>query len=143
MTSAKAVGRARGIGTVDVYVSTPEGVPGQALLTELQAVFQKSREIAVDVQVKAPEAVEVNMTLTVKAAEGTAFEAAKAAVESELAGFFGGRLLGQSVKLAELYSRIYALDAVENCRITLPAADTEISATELPVLGTVSITEEA
>ena len=143
VTSAKAVGRARGIGTVDVYVSTPEGVPGQALLTELQAVFQKSREIAVDVQVKAPEAVEVNMTLTVKPAEGTAFEAAKAAVESELAGFFGGRLLGQSVKLAELYSRIYALDAVENCRITLPAADTEISATELPVLGTVSITEEA
>lgn len=143
VTSAKAVGRARGIGTVDVYVSTPEGVPGQALLTELQTVFQKSREIAVDVQVKAPEAVEVNMTLTVKPAEGTAFEAAKAAVESELAGFFGGRLLGQSVKLAELYSRIYALDAVENCRITLPAADTEISATELPVLGTVSITEEA
>ena len=128
---------------MDVYVSTPEGVPGQALLTELQTVFQKSREIAVDVQVKAPEAVEVNMTLTVKPAEGTAFEAAKAAVESELAGFFGGRLLGQSVKLAELYSRIYALDAVENCRITLPAADTEISATELPVLGTVSITEEA
>ena len=143
VTSAKAVGRARGIGTVDVYVSTPEGVPGQALLTELQTVFQKSREIAVDVQVKAPEAVEVNMTLTVKPAEGTAFEVAKAAVESELAGFFGGRLLGQSVKLAELYSRIYALDAVENCRITLPAADTEISATELPVLGTVSITEEA
>ena len=143
VTSAKAVGRARGIGTVDVYVSTPEGVPGQALLTELQTVFQKSREIAVDVKVKAPEAVEVNMTLTVKPAEGTAFEAAKAAVESELAGFFGGRLLGQSVKLAELYSRIYALDAVENCRITLPAADTEISATELPVLGTVSITEEA
>ena len=106
VTSAKAVGRARGIGTVDVYVSTPEGVPGQALLTELQAMFQKSREIAVDVQVKAPEAVEVNMTLTVKPAEGTAFEAAKAAVESELAGFFGGRLLGQSVKLAELYSRI-------------------------------------
>lgn len=96
-----------------------------------------------DVKVKAPEAVEVNMTLTVKPAEGTAFEVAKAAVESELAGFFGGRLLGQSVKLAELYSRIYALDAVENCRITLPAADTEISATELPVLGTVSITEEA
>ncbi len=105
VTSAKAVGRARGVGTVDVYVSTPEGVPGQALLTELQTVFQKSREIAVDVQVKAPEAVEVNMTLTVKPAEGTAFEAAKAAVESELAGFFGGRLLGQSVKLAELYSQ--------------------------------------
>lgn len=52
VTSAKAVGRAMGIGTVDVYVSTPEGVPGQALLTELQTVFQKSREIAVDVQGK-------------------------------------------------------------------------------------------
>ena len=113
------------------------------LLDKVWGLDFEGGERAVDVQVKAPEAVEVNMTLIVKPAEGTAFEAAKAAVESELAGFFGGRLLGQSVKLAELYSRIYALDAVENCRITLPAADTEISATELPVLGTVSITEEA
>ena len=143
VAAASVLPRSRGRGTVDVVAATLEGMPDEELLGQLTDYFQQRREIAVDVQVKAPEAVEVNMTLTVKPAEGTAFEAAKAAVESELAGFFGGRLLGQSVKLAELYSRIYALDAVENCRITLPAADTEISATELPVLGTVSITEEA
>ena len=51
VATAKAVGKARGAGTVDVYVSAPDGIPSEKLLTELQTVFQKSREIAVNVQV--------------------------------------------------------------------------------------------
>ena len=48
-------------------------LPGQALLAELQAEFQKSREIAVDVQVKAPQHAEVNVTVTVEASGGSGF----------------------------------------------------------------------
>ena len=51
VAAAKAVGRARGIGTVDVYVSTHGGAPGEALLGEIRAALQKKREIAVDVAV--------------------------------------------------------------------------------------------
>ncbi len=61
VAAAKAVGKARGAGTVDVYVSAPDGIPSEKLLTELQTVFQKSREIAVNVQVKAPTAATVNV----------------------------------------------------------------------------------
>lgn len=143
VAAAKAVGKARGVGTVDVYVSTPAGVPSADLLAELQETFQKSREIAVDVQVKAPTAYPVDVSLTVEAAEDVSFPEAKAEVEAVLSDFFGGKRLGKSVKLAELYSRVYALESVENCRITAPTADVEASDTVLPVLGSVSVTEEA
>lgn len=41
VASAKAVGRARGIGTVDVYVSTHAGAPEEKLLGEIAAALQK------------------------------------------------------------------------------------------------------
>ena len=143
VATAKAVGKARGAGTVDVYVSAPDGIPSEKLLTELQTVFQKSREIAVNVQVKAPTAATVNVAVTVKTAEGTDFAKVKTAVEADLAEQFNGKLLGRGVKLAELNSRIYALPGVENCHITAPAADLAANDTVLPVLGTVTVTEEA
>ena len=143
VAAAKAVGKARGAGTVDVYVSAPDGIPSEKLLTELQTVFQKSREIAVNVQVKAPTAATVDMAVTVKTAEGTDFANVKTAVEADLAEQFNGKLLGRGVKLAELNSRIYALPGVENCHITAPSADLAANDTVLPVLGTVTVTEEA
>ena len=143
VATAKAVGKARGAGTVDVYVSAPDGIPSEKLLTELQTVFQKSREIAVNVQVKAPTAATVNVAVTVKTAEGTDFAKVKTAVEADLAEQFNGKLLGRGVKLAELNSRIYALPGVENCHITAPSADLAANDTVLPVLGTVTVTEEA
>lgn len=142
VAAAKAVGKARGVGTVDVYVSTPGGVPSATLLEELQTVFQKSREIAVDVQVKAPATSEVNIAVTVETESGAEFDAVKTAVENLLAEFFNGKLLGKSVTLAELGSRIYGMDGVKNYHITAPAADLDADDTVLPVLGTVSVTEE-
>ena len=141
VAAAKAVGKARGVGTVDVYVTTPDGVPPETLLSELQMVFQKSREIAVDVAVKAPSTAAVNVSVTVEVAENAEFADVKAEIEGMLAGFFSGKLLGKAVTLAELGSRIYGLPGVENYHIVSPAADVAANGTVLPVLGTVTITE--
>lgn len=142
VAAAKAVGKARGMGTVDVYAAAPGGTPSAALLAELQAEFQKSREIAVDVQVKAPTTQAVNVAVTVEVEEGADFAGVKAEAETMLADFFSGKLLGKAVTLAELGSRIYALPGVKNYHITAPAADVAADDTVLPVLGTVSVTEE-
>ena len=141
VAAARAVGRARGTGTVDVYVTTEEGVPGAELLTGLQAVFQEKREIAVDVQVKAPTVQTVNVAVSVLPAEDVDFTSAKAAAEQTLTTFFTGRLLGAPVRLAELGSRLYALAEVANYRFTAPAADIPAGGTVLPVLGTLAVTE--
>lgn len=141
VAAARAVGRARGIGTVDVYVAAESGLPGAELLTGLQALLQEKREIAVDVQVKAPTVRSVDIAASVLPAEGVGFAAAKTAAEQTLTAFFSGRLLGRPVRLAELGNRLYSLAEVENYRITAPVQDLEASDTVLPVLGALNVTE--
>lgn len=141
VVAAKAVGRARGIGTVDVYVATAQGVPGEDLLTGLQAELQEKREIAVDVAVKAPELQSVNVAMEIAVNQGAAFSEVKAETERTVSAYFGGELLGRAVCLAELGSRIYALPDVKNYRFLLPETDVPANETTLPVLGTLTITE--
>ena len=49
--------------------------------------------------------------------------------------------MGRPVLLAELGSRLYALEGVENYRFSAPAADLAADNTVLPVLGTLTVTE--
>ncbi|WP_298033658.1 baseplate J/gp47 family protein [uncultured Dysosmobacter sp.] len=141
VAAARAVGRARGIGTVDVYIAAENGLPAAETLTGLQAELQEKREIAVDVEVKAPgvQAVDVEVAVAVK--PGADAGRVLALAEGTLTNFFSGRLLGKPVRLAELGSRIYALEGVENYRFFSPAADLAASDTVLPVLGRLQVTE--
>ena len=141
VAAAKAVGKARGIGTVDVYIATEAGLPGAELLQEVQADLQERREIAVDVDVLAPEAEEVDITAELAVREEVEFSAVKSAVEQALTGFFSGRRLGKAVLLAELGDLIYHVDGVENYRLLAPSADLAADVTALPVLGELAVTE--
>lgn len=141
VAAARAVGRARGIGTVDVYVATEQGIPDEKLLTGLQAELQTKREIAVDVEVKAPEVQSVDVNVGIAAKAGTDFAKAKAAVEQCVSAFFNGKLLGCPVRLAELGSRIYGLENVENYRFSAPTEDVAGGVAVLPVLGILTVTE--
>ncbi len=141
VAAAKAVGRARGTGTVNVYLTSPAGMPSQALLTEVEADLAERREIAVEVKVLAPAAATVNVAAAVKPEAERSFAEVKTAVEEAVRQHFTGALLGKGVLLAELGSLIYGVEGVANCRLTAPAADLAAAATVLPVLGTVTITE--
>lgn len=141
VAAARAVGRARGIGTVDVYIAGESGLPGAALLEEVRADLQERREIAVDVKVKAPAAVPVNVSAAIAVGENADFGEVKARAELAISTLFTGRMLGRPVLLAELGSRLYALEGVENYRFSAPAADLAADSTVLPVLGTLTVTE--
>lgn len=141
VVAAAAVGRTRGIGTVDVYIATAAGAPDDALLKEVQTDLQAKREIAVDVQVRSPTQSSVNVAVELDVDENGDFAAVKSAVESAVAGWFTGKLLGNPVLLAELGQLIYAVDGVKNYHILSPAADAAGSSTILPILGTLTVTE--
>lgn len=141
VAAAKAVGRARGIGTVDVYVSTHAGAPDKKLLGEIEAVLQKKREIAVDVEVKAPTEKTVNMSAELTAEQGWTMQEITDAVTAALQAYFTGERLGEAVYTAKLASILYGVEGVKNCHLLTPDEDVSVSATELPVLGTVTITE--
>lgn len=138
VAAAQAVGRSRGIGTVDVYLAAKGGVPDAALLEEVRADLQQRREIAVDVAVLAPQTVAVNVEAAIAAED---FAAVKMEVELALRTFFSGERLGKGVLRAELCREIFAVPGVTNYRLSAPAEDLGKRAGKLPVLGTLKITE--
>lgn len=139
VAAARAVGRARGIGTVDVYVATTAGVPEEALLREIQADLERKREIAVDVQVKAPATKAVDIAVGVQVGTGETLETAKKTVEAALRAYFTGARLGCAVPLSELYALLNGLHGIAGYRILLPADDVAASVSVLPVLGELSV----
>lgn len=141
VTAARAVGRAEGPGTVNVYVTGENGLPDPELLAGLQAELQEKREIAVTVKALAPSSRTVDVAVAVAPREGADKEVVLESARRAIAGFFGGRLLGRAVRLAELGNRLYELEGVENYRFTAPAADLPADSTALPVLGTLEVTE--
>ena len=141
VAAAKAVGRARGIGTVNVVIATPAGVPDAALLAAVEMDLQKKREIAVDVKVLAPTVETVAVTAALKAAPGYTFAEVKAGAQSALEALFTGGLLGKNVTTARLLTLLCGVEGVENVHLTAPAADVAVGSTELPMLGTVTISE--
>lgn len=141
VAAAKAVGRARGIGTVDVYVAVHGGAPEEELLAEIAESLQEKREIAVDVQVKAPEKKPVDITAELRAKPGWRFDEAADAAREALEAFFTGERLGEDVYTAQLAMLLYGLEGTENCHLLSPREDIAVKATELPVLGMVTLTE--
>ena len=94
-----------------------------------------------DVQVKAPAEVEMDVSAELAVREGADFSAVKAAAEQALASFFSGRRLGGPVLLAELGDLLYHVEGVENYRLLAPAADLAAEDGTLPMLGRVTVTE--
>ena len=141
VVAAQVVPRSRGVGTVDVVVATQAGIPEEDLLEQIEDHIQAMREIAVDVQVLAPTVVTVDVSITVDPAPGTDGETAADQAEAAVRGWFTGERLGQSVRLAELTALVFSLPEVANCAVTAPTADVEVTATQLPMLGTLTIAQ--
>ena len=141
VAAAKAVGRARGIGTVDVYVATEAGLPGTELLEAIEADLQAKREIAVDVEVCAPQEQTVDVTVAIQAAEGYTYDQAEDEADAAIRAHFTGDLLGKGVTLAELGHLLYSLESVSNYHFTAPAADVAAVETALPRLGSLTISD--
>lgn len=141
VAAAVAVGRPRGVGSVDLYVATDAGIPDETLLAEVNAHLQEKREISVDLRVLAPTPKAVNITASIQPAAGFTFAEAYADADAALRAAFTGIMLGKSVTLAYLGNLLYDLDSIQNYRFSAPSADLAGSPTVLPCLGTVTLSE--
>jgi len=139
VAQAAVVSRPRGVGSVDVVVASHAGIPGEELLERLRAAMERQREIAVDLVVRAPETVEVNVSVQVAEKAGYDPQEVKDRVKNALSVWFSGENLGQGVLRAKLGSIVYGCEGVENYRITLPGEDVAAVRDKLPVLGTLEV----
>lgn len=89
----------------------------------------------------APASLSVNVSAQVLAGDGYSFQDISNGVEQAIAAFFNGGLLGKDVLVAEISNIIYSVEGVKNYKLVSPGADVAVEAGELPVLGTLSITE--
>ena len=138
IAAASVIPRPRGIGTVDVIAATRAGVPDEALLAQLTDHLQSRREIAVEVQVKAPTLSTVTMYLQLKPKEGYTFAQVAAGVKQRLQDWFTGERLGQDILRSELGDLIYHCEGVANYNIVAPKKDVAGSPEVLPQLGRVT-----
>lgn len=142
VAAAAVVPRPRGVGSVDVVPAALSGCPEEELLERLQDYFEERREIAVDVKVRAPRTVTVNIAVQVKPEEGRSGEAVLADVEKTIRSWFTGKLLGCDILRARLGQLIFSCSGVANYTIAAPAADIMVDRDVLPLLGTLEVEEK-
>ncbi len=143
MEGVKAVAvlpKNRGIGTVDIVISSESGTPEQSLINAVKSKLDGMREICVDISVSAPEEKTVNIACSVKAAPGYDGETVRSNVKAALEGYFDGGLLGKNIPIVKLGSIIYSVPGVENYKITAPTEDVSAERSQLPLAGTVTVT---
>ena len=131
----------RGAGTVDVYFATAAGVPDDEEIAKVQQLLDSEREICVNIQVKAPEKVDVSVRAQIAVSQDYTFDRVKEAAEGALAACFGGSMLGRNVYRARLAAALMAVDGVENCTLVSPQEDVTVTAAQLPVLERLSVKE--
>lgn len=141
VAQAVVVPRPRGVGSADVYVSTPGGWPGYETLDRLQRLVDEQREIAVDVQVKMPDWWTQPVKIQVAVKPGYDAEEVKERVKTAIAGYFTGDLLGQDILRAKLGSLVYGCEGVENYNILAPKEDVAVNETEMVILGELTVEE--
>ena len=95
-----------------------------------------------DLKVRAPETVTVNIAVAVEPEKGRDKTAVLEQVKEAVRSWFTGRLLGQDILRARLGEIVYHCDGVANYAISAPEADVPVEEDQLPVLGTLSVEEK-
>ncbi len=140
VAAARVLPKNRGLGTVDIIISSPAGLPAATLLTAVKDKFELLREICVDVQVLAPTTFSVPVTVAISVEDEYSFDTVSANVATALGQYFNGTLLGKDVLLAKLGQAVFNVEGVSNYSFSLPAADIAVADDELPVAGAITIT---
>ncbi len=142
--SVSVVPRENGAGTVGVYLGGRGGIPPQEVTAQVQKDLNQAREINVTVTVAAAQIVPVNIDLTVTRADDTAAEESKAACAQAVADYFGALSVGEPVILAALGVLILATGKIKNYVFTSSVTtDRKMNANQLAVCGTMNIASYA
>lgn len=140
--SASVVGRARGAGTVDVYISGQGTTVPAGVKAQVQSLMDEGRELNVDVQVRDPQAVSVPLHIRIAAAPGYAFDTVSAEVSAAVTAYINALGIGADVRLSKVGEVIYHIKGVESYRfVESYGSDAVIGDDQYPVAGTIIVRE--
>ncbi len=141
VTSAVAIPRAFGDGTVGMCISGNFGAPTSSQLAAVRAALAPRTELGITLGILPPVTQTVNVSLTVWPVDGVRAADAIAAAREAISDYFDRPVLQRGVYLSQLGSKIYNTGLVKNFSFTLPTEDSPPDPSVLYLLGTVVITE--
>ena len=140
--SASVVGKARGVGTVDIYVAAKGGLPSDALVSEIQSEINSIRELNVDIKVYKAEAVEIAVGVDISVKTGYSFDAIKEQCIVKITEYFNTLKIGEPFLIAALGNAIYSVPGVENYYILSSiSTDRYTTSKQIAIKGSVQISE--
>lgn len=120
--SVKVLPRRRGRGTVDVVITTPT-VEEDCIAVDIQEELNLRKEINVDVLVLAAIREYPTISAEIAVMEGYRFDLVSKSCKKVITERLSNLNVGESLLLADIGSRLLAVDGVYNYKITSPAKD--------------------
>jgi uncharacterized phage protein gp47/JayE len=122
VTSAYVYPLRRGLGTVDIAVTSAGGVPSDDIVRAVQTYIDEMRPVtAKESLVLKPSTTSVAVTAAVKL-DGTDLAAATRAINAALAEYFGNLIPGDALVASQIEAVISNVPGVVDRRLTAPAA---------------------
>lgn len=140
--SANAIARARGNGSVDVYVAGKgEAVPSD-LLSQISSDLSVIKEINVNLQVKDPTFITVNIGVQIEIEDNYEFSLVKEKCETAIIEYVKSLKISEDLLKVDLGNIVYNVDGVKNYAIISGLAyDKTADKDELIIPGTITISE--
>lgn len=140
VSSASAVPRSRGAGTVDVYIAADGSVVSDETAEKVQILLSTEREVNVDVLVKKAQPSKVNYYIRIEIQEGYGFDEVKNGLIKRISDFIATRGVGGEVLLCQLSEVIYHTQGVKAFSFVSGLnSDYKADSSLFPVAGTISI----
>lgn len=140
--SAGVVPRARGNGTVDVYVAGNGAAVDSETLQKVQSVLDEARELNVDVKAKNASKVYANFYVQITPKTGYAFDEVKEAVTKAAEEYVESLGVGNDLLVSKLGDVIFHTEGVEDYRFhELYGSDITVSQSQYASLDTLTVKE--
>lgn len=121
--SAGVYPRARGTGTVNVYVAAKGGPVTSAVLSQVQDIMDVSRELNVDVLVANANKLNYELYIRLEPQDGYDFDDLSITIRNKLCEYINSLGIGVDVLLKDLGDIIYHTDGVKNYSFISSSAD--------------------
>lgn len=140
VSSAAAVPRGRGVGTVDVYIAADGSEASDETVSKVQSLLSEEREVNVDVLVKKAEPTSVDFYLKIEILEGYGFDDVKDRCRAAISDFIASRGVGGEVLMCQVAEKVYHTEGVKEFKfVSQINSDYRGDSSTFPVAGTISI----
>lgn len=129
-------------GTIKLYIADSAGTADGTLLTNVGLAIEAYKPAGSSVIIAAPSVVPINVTAVLTVAAGFNKDTLVASVKQQLTDFIANLNMGDDVYVSRLHQQIIDTNAaaIRFVTMSLPAADTVITASQIARPGTLAIT---